>query len=104
MYSFRDSSMVIRPKSIATVVVVFFGTSARLSRSSATMVIGASVVSGAISEMLATAVVLPTPKPPATRIFTGTGGRRDAGVVTRPASGELPKSIDHPHDRLNVIT
>ncbi|GIJ21750.1 hypothetical protein Vlu01_23740 [Micromonospora lutea] len=38
------------------------------------MVISASVVSGAISEIEPTVVVLPTPKPPATRIFTGIGG------------------------------
>ncbi|GAA3756760.1 hypothetical protein GCM10022379_25800 [Micromonospora maritima] len=39
------------------------------------LVISASVVSGAISEMAPTVVVLPTPKPPAIRIFTGIGGR-----------------------------
>ncbi|GIJ07464.1 hypothetical protein Van01_06780 [Micromonospora andamanensis] len=38
------------------------------------VVISASVVSGAISEIEPTVVVLPTPKPPATRIFTGIGG------------------------------
>jgi hypothetical protein len=35
-----------------------------------------SVVSGGTSEMAATAVVLPTPKPPAITILTGVGGRR----------------------------
>jgi hypothetical protein len=38
------------------------------------MVISASVVSGEISEIAATAVVFPTPNPPATMILTGTGG------------------------------
>ena len=45
------------------------------STPAATSVIAASVVSGSISETAATAVVLPTPKPPATTIFTGSGGR-----------------------------
>ena len=65
------SDTVIRPKSIATVVVVFVVTSPRLSIPMAAEVIGASVVNGVISEMESTKVVLPTAKPPAMTIFSG---------------------------------
>src|SRR5688500_4695203 len=71
-----SSSSEIRPKSSATVVVTLSGTWPVRSISAATSVMAASVVSTGISEMLATVVVLPTPKPPATTIFTGTGRRR----------------------------
>ncbi len=46
-------------------------------------VISASVVSGEISEMAPTVVVLPTPKPPATMIFTGTGAFFGRPLPTR---------------------
>src|SRR6266536_1529049 len=77
-YSLRPSSMVMQPKSSATVVDIFAGASPVRSISAATEVIAASVVSGLISEMDDTAVVLPTPKPPAMTIFTGAGGRAPA--------------------------
>ncbi|GAB3176651.1 hypothetical protein GCM10027259_20380 [Micromonospora palomenae] len=48
------------------------------------LVIDASVVSGAISEIAPTVVVLPTPKPPAIRIFTGIGGRPPGAVRAAP--------------------
>ena len=63
----------MRPKSIATVVMVFVATFAVSSTPRLSVVIAASVVSGAISEIDPTKVVLPTPKPPATTILTGTG-------------------------------
>ena len=63
--------MVIRPKSIATVVVVLPGTALTSSTPTDAVVMAASVVSGGISEMARTIVVLPTPKPPAMTIFRG---------------------------------
>ena len=69
-YSTSPASRVARPKSIATVVVVFSGTADRSSVSLLAAVITASVVSGVISETAPTKVVLPTPKPPAITIFT----------------------------------
>ena len=72
------------------------------------MVISASVVSGEISEMAPTVVVLPTPKPPATMILTGTGGvicGRSSGTRAVPTmrwSGDGSKSTDHSHDGLGV--
>src|SRR5262249_22404529 len=74
-YSFRVGSMVMQPKSIATVVVVLRGVWVRSSTPAATSVMAASVVSGSISEIEPTAVGLPTPKPPAITILTGSGGR-----------------------------
>src|SRR5690606_38557770 len=84
--------MVIRPKSMATVVVVLPGTSLVSSTPSPADVMIASVVSGVISETEPTRVVLPTPKPPAMTIFAD---------VTRPVVGradmsEPPKSTQHP--------
>ncbi|GAB4103708.1 hypothetical protein GCM10028790_27270 [Micromonospora taraxaci] len=54
------------------------------------VVISASVVRGAISEIAPTVVVLPTPKPPATRILTGIGGAAGlptGGVGSAPDEG-----------------
>src|SRR3954447_24065552 len=84
--------MVMRPKSIATVVVVLPGTSLVSSTSTPAEVMIASVVSGVISETDPTSVVLPTPNPPAMTIFA---------EVTRPAAGrrdmsEPAKSTQHP--------
>ena len=59
----------MRPKSIATVVVLFSGTPVRSSTPVLAAVITASVVNGVISETAPTSVVLPTPNPPATRIL-----------------------------------
>jgi hypothetical protein len=61
--------MLIRPKSIATVVVVLSGTAEVSSTPMLGAVMTSSVRSGAISETAPTKVVLPTPKPPATTIF-----------------------------------
>ena len=51
---------VIRPKSIATVVPVFVVTGPGKSTPMLSTVMSASVVSGSISEMVPTNVVLPT--------------------------------------------
>src|SRR6185503_8119667 len=69
--------MLIRPKSIATVVVVFVGTPAMSSMPRLALVSTSSVCSGRISLTALTSVVLPTPKPPATRIFTACGTRSE---------------------------
>ncbi|RAO04504.1 hypothetical protein GAR05_00638 [Micromonospora saelicesensis] len=74
--------MVIRPKSMATVVVSLPGTFDGSSMPTPAAVINASVVRGVISEIAPTSVVLPTPKPPATTIFADTiprPGRPPAG-------------------------
>src|SRR5689334_18494264 len=100
--------MVTQPKSIAMVVVVFPGRPGTSMPTDA-VVISASVVSGAISEIAATVVVLPTPNPPATMILTGTGGAgggvgRPGVTGTEPAHrlGEGTKSTDHSHDGLGI--
>src|SRR2546423_10933868 len=94
-YSLRLSSRVMQPKSRATVVATFAGTSPVRSICAATEVIAASVVSGRIWEIDDPAVVLPTPKPPAMTIFTGTGGRR--------GSTDGFKSTDDPFDQVRVV-
>src|SRR4051794_2529764 len=75
--------MVIRPKSIATVVVVFPSTPSVSSTPTLRSDKISSVRRGRISLIAPTSVVLPTPKPPATRIFRATG------------SSEGAKAIDH---------
>src|SRR5919201_4577675 len=76
------SSTVIRPKSIATVVVDLSGTALVSSTPSDSAVRSCSVVSGGISESDPTKVVLPAPNPPATRILSGT-----SPAPPRPARG-----------------
>src|SRR6266550_3535932 len=84
----------MRPKSMATVVVVFPRMADRSSTPSERAVMTASVVSGGISETAPTKVVLPTPNPPATTILTGIGGSgRGGGGVRRSARA---KSIEQP--------
>src|SRR3954470_24060052 len=92
----RSSSRVIRPKSMATVVVVLPAVWVRSSMPAEAEVMTASVRSGLISETAPTKVVLPTPKPPATTIF--------AEVVERAAAPplELPKSTEHPFEQCHV--
>src|SRR3954452_22953742 len=99
--------MVRTPKSIAIVVVVFLDPWPGLSMPTDSEVISASVVSGEISEIAPTVVVFPTPKPPATMIFTGTGAFFGRPVPTRAVpttrwSGDCSKSTDHSHDGLRV--
>src|SRR5689334_11580620 len=99
-YSLRLSSMVMQPKSRATVVDVLAGIAWARSTPAATAVIAASVVSGRISEIAATAVVLPTPKPPAMTTLTGTGGRFARGGE----SAHGFESTDHPLDQFLVLS
>src|SRR4051812_22005776 len=100
--------MVTQPKSIATVVDVFASAGPGLSTPSAAAVISASVVSGAISEIAPTVVVLPTPNPPAMTIFTGTGGLRGSGRFgTKVADGGGPlsdrtESTHHSQDQVGI--
>jgi len=57
------------------------------------------VVSGGISEIDRTAVVLPTPNPPAMTNFTGSGG-----WGPRPGdSDDALESTDHPFDGGEII-
>src|ERR1043165_9803707 len=90
--------MLIRPKSMATVVVILPGTCRLSSTPTPAEVMIASVVSGVISESDPTSVVLPTPKPPAMTIFAD---------VTRPAAGrrdmsEPAKSTQHPFQQFRT--
>src|SRR5689334_23203008 len=90
--------MVMRPKSIATVVVPFSGTLDASSMPAPAAVITASVVSGSISETAPTIVVLPTPKPPAMTIF--------AEVISEggaPARSELAKSTQNPSQKIHPL-
>ncbi len=80
-YSHRLPGSAIRPKSIATVVVVLVAPASPASSTpSECSVIAASVVSGSMSEIEPMNVVLPTAKPPAMTIFTtvGAAGISDA--------------------------
>ena len=78
-YRARSARKVIRPKSIATVVVVFRSTPLMSSMPTLRSLSGSSVRSGRISLMEPTSVVLPAPKPPAMRILAVVG-------VTSPAA------------------
>src|SRR5487761_323218 len=102
MYSTRSLSSVIRPKSIATVVVFLSGTCDRSSTSVLATVMTASVVSGVISETEPTNVVLPTPNPPATTIFTDVMAC-DASAAGR-ATLDLTESTKHPFEQIEVRT
>src|SRR4051812_17733082 len=85
----------MRPKSMATVVVVLSPVWVRSSMPALADVMTASVRSGLISETAPTNVVLPTPKPPATTIF--------AEVVEREGPPlELAKSTEHPFEQCHV--
>src|SRR3954463_4267394 len=82
--------MVIRPKSIATVVVVLRSTPETSSTPTLRSVSCSSVRSGLISLTAPTMLVLPTPNPPATRIFTA------SGMAAPPREGsERLESIQH---------
>src|SRR6188768_1553625 len=96
------SSMVTRPKSMATVVVVFWLSVPALSMPAARLVIGASVLSGEISDRAPTVVVLPTPKPPEIKILTGIGGRLVAVPVVLMVS-EGSDTVDQPFDEENIV-
>jgi hypothetical protein len=102
-YRTRPASSVTRPKSIATVVVVLSGTCDRSSTLSEAAVITASVVSGVISDTEPTNVVLPTPKPPATMIFTEVISESSASGAPETIS-EPAKSTKYPFQQLDVRT
>src|ERR1700678_264811 len=102
MYRTRSLSSVIRRKSIATVVVFLSGTCERSSTSVLATVMTASVVSGVISETEPTNVVLPTPNPPATTIFTDVMAC-DASATGR-ATLDLTESTKHPFEQMEVRT
>src|SRR5512133_4213965 len=97
-YRIRSLSRVMRPKSIATVVVVLPWMWLVSSTPTLAVVMAASVVSGMISETAPTKVVLPTPKPPAMTILTGVGGCWGDG----PARSELVECIEHPLEKREV--
>src|SRR5258708_1391762 len=59
----------------------------------------ASVVSGVISDTEPTNVVFPTPKPPATTIFTDVIA---ASVAVPGTALELAKSTEHPFEQVDV--
>src|SRR6185437_11270027 len=98
-YRISPASRVSRPKSMATVVVVLSGVCDKSSTPSLAAVITASVVSGVISDTEPTKVVLPTPKPPATTIFTEVIA---ASAASAAASLELPKSTEHPFKQVHI--
>src|SRR5690242_9151886 len=102
-YSFSVGSMVRHPKSMATVVVVLSGVCVRSSTPAATSVIGASVVSGRISEIAPTAVVFPTPKPPAMTSLTGSGGCSTAVAECALSVGDGTETIDDPSQYGDVL-
>src|SRR4051812_16184815 len=81
--------MVIRPKSIATVVVVLRSTPETSSTPTLRSVRCSSVRSGRISLTAPTMLVLPTPNPPATRIFTA------SGMAAPRLGSERLESIQH---------
>src|SRR5688500_9374692 len=78
---------------MATVVVALLSTPATLSVDALAAVSVSSVVSGSISLTAPTNVVLPTPKPPATRIFTWLGNSSD----------EPSEAIDHRLQNRRVV-
>src|SRR6202161_4133321 len=90
-YKDRSDRKVIRPKSMATVVVVLPATPLMSSTPTLRSLSVSSVRSGRISLTALTRVVLPTPNPPAMRILAvvgGTGSPR-AYLPDRAAQGGL---------------
>src|SRR5690606_21079401 len=85
--------IVIRPKSMTTVVLPLASTPARSSVAALASVRISSVCSGRISRHDPTIVVLPTPNPPATKVLSARGAR-----VARPSEGA--ETID---DRLQDV-
>src|SRR6478609_11804005 len=83
-YSTRWVPMVSRPKSIATVVVVLLPTPVRSSVPTLARVRASSVCSGRTSLIAPTSVVLPAPKPPATRTLNAARG------TSEPSEGAEP--------------
>src|SRR4051794_37446073 len=103
-YRIRSLPSVMRPKSMATVVDVLPVLVPPVSSiPSATLVMAASVVRGAISEMEPTNVVFPTANPPATMILTGRGTPSSSGSFSAEAgASERLKAIEHPFEQFQV--
>src|SRR3954452_24701257 len=89
--------MLMRPKSRATVVALFSSLPSRSSPPRTAAVSGSSVRSGAISLTEPTMVVLPTPKPPAIRIFTVSGAAR---VMTSEPAKAVPHFLQQVRIRI----
>src|SRR5215469_7501588 len=85
--------MVIRPKSIATVVVVLPLTPLRSSCSKLALVRASSVYSGRTSLIALTSVVLPAPNPPATRILNTASGPPPAPSEGTETMQHLPEQL-----------
>ena len=88
---------------MATVVVVLVVTFDASSIPSLTLVMAASVVSGSISEIEPTNVVLPTANPPAITIFTGMGaGAVGASPMSAVAMSEGLEAIEDPFEQSEI--
>src|SRR5437868_7527305 len=96
-YSRTPPENVSRPKSMATVVVDLLSTPFRSSTPVEASVSRSSVRSGRISLTAPTNVVLPTPKPPATRILRVCWGMSSASCGTAPKVLEAAEFIEHSH-------
>src|SRR3954452_23595546 len=96
-YSTSWSVMLMRTKSIATVVAVFVSEPYLSSTPTPACVMVSSVVSGLISLTEPTMVVLPTPKPPTITIFTAAWAvcGRWSSVRGPVMVSELLKSMHH---------
>src|SRR5690349_18854356 len=96
----------MRPKSIATVVVVLAATPSRSSTPTLASVSASSVRSGRISLTAPTSVVFPTPNPPATRIFSATRGPSSRSSAGSAAAGggesECTEFIEHHPEQVLV--
>src|SRR6478609_6998176 len=101
-YRIRSSPSVMRPKSMATVVVVLVDTLDVSSTPSLTLVRAASVVRGSISEMEPMKVVFPTAKPPATTIFTGMGPLPPVSVSSVTTMSEGLEAIEDPFEESEI--
>src|SRR4051812_13267467 len=95
-YSTRSWLSVIRPKSIATVVVCLDSTPTMSSTPMLSSVRYSSVSSGWISLTEPTMVVLPTPKPPATRIFSAIGRASSSTRVSEGAKA-IENRLEYTH-------
>src|ERR1700744_5283908 len=101
MYRTRSLSSVIRPKSMATVVVDLSGTCDRSSTSVLATVMTASVVSGVISDNEPTNVVLHTTNPPYNTIVTDLMA---VAAALGCATLDLTESTKHPFEQVYVRT
>src|ERR1700756_4662077 len=93
----------MRPKSRATVVVVFCASSDASSTPTDRSVIAASVTSGSISEIAPMNVVLPTPNPPLITILTAEGGPESVMSARSERPYKIPDPLDHVHWQLGRL-